>query len=235
MQTKLPGILTKSMEFYPEPFVIRDIENNYIFTNQAAVRMFRVRSEKDLIGKKDQEISSKLTEKEEVIEDWTKLCLKVTSKKNKVSSLEIHPEAVNLPYVATTLPMLNDSGDCIGAFVYMKSLDVYTLSDFIKGKAPGSLMLNKPGDYFNEKECEVIFLKSQGLSNKEVAKLLFLSPRTIENKLHSLYEKVGVNHIDDLLHFCNKDKYDRYIPKRFITQRRMAHNGFVDNSCEWEW
>lgn len=156
-------------------------------------------------------------------------------REKKVSSLEIHPDAVNLPYIATTLPMLNDTGDCIGAMVYMKSLDVYTLSDFIKGKAPGSMMLKRPGDYFNEKECEIIFLKAQGLSNKEVAKLLFLSPRTIESRLYSLYEKVGVKHIDDFMAFCKKDKYDRYVPKRFITQRRMTYDSLVDESCEWEW
>lgn len=85
MEIKLPKILTKSMKLYPDPFVIRDLDNNYIFVNPAAVRMFRVKSEKDLIGKKDHEISSKLTENEEVVQDWTKLCLAVTSEKKKLA------------------------------------------------------------------------------------------------------------------------------------------------------
>lgn len=235
MDIKLPGILTNSMNLYPEPFVIRDLENNYIYTNHAAVRMFRVKSENDLLGRSDRDISSKLTENEDVINDWASLCHNVSSGKKKVSSLELHPDAVNLPYIATTIPMLGDAGDCIGVMVYMKSLDVYTLSDFIKGKTPGSMMLRKPGDFFTEKECEVIFLKGQGLSNKEVANLLFLSPRTVENRLHMLYEKTGVNHIDDFISFCQKEKYDRYIPKRFITQKTMTNNGFINDDYEWEW
>jgi DNA-binding CsgD family transcriptional regulator len=42
------------------------------------------------------------------------------------------------------------------------------------------------------RELEVARLAARGLSNKEIAARLFLSTRTVENNLHTTYEKLGV-------------------------------------------
>ena len=44
-----------------------------------------------------------------------------------------------------------------------------------------------------EREIEVIHLIITGKGNKEIAKLLFISPKTIENHLTSIYQKVNVH------------------------------------------
>jgi NarL family two-component system response regulator LiaR len=40
---------------------------------------------------------------------------------------------------------------------------------------------------------EVIQLLAEGLSNKEIARLLFISPRTVNFHLDNIYSKLGVN------------------------------------------
>jgi ATP/maltotriose-dependent transcriptional regulator MalT len=43
------------------------------------------------------------------------------------------------------------------------------------------------------RELEIARLAAAGVSNKEIASRLFLSVRTVENKLHTAYEKLGVD------------------------------------------
>lgn len=43
------------------------------------------------------------------------------------------------------------------------------------------------------RELEIAGLAASGMSDKQIAQKLFLSYRTVENKLHQVYEKLGVN------------------------------------------
>ena len=52
------------------------------------------------------------------------------------------------------------------------------------GKHPGGL---------TSREVEVLGLVASGLTNAQVAKELFLSPRTIQRHLNSIYHKIGVS------------------------------------------
>jgi DNA-binding NarL/FixJ family response regulator len=47
-------------------------------------------------------------------------------------------------------------------------------------------------DFLTPKEKEILPLLCQGLSNKQIAQDLYLSLRTVENHLASIYEKLGV-------------------------------------------
>jgi len=48
------------------------------------------------------------------------------------------------------------------------------------------------------RELEVARMASQGLSSKEIARRLYLSPRTVDNHLQRVYTKLGVTGRDDL-------------------------------------
>jgi ATP/maltotriose-dependent transcriptional regulator MalT len=54
------------------------------------------------------------------------------------------------------------------------------------------------GSGLSERELQIARLAATGLSNKDIAEALHLSPRTVENKLHSAYSKLGVRGRDEL-------------------------------------
>lgn len=56
--------------------------------------------------------------------------------------------------------------------------------------------------YFNltKREIDIVQLVSSGLRNNQIAETLFVSVRTVENHLHAIYEKVGVNSRTALIH-----------------------------------
>lgn len=43
------------------------------------------------------------------------------------------------------------------------------------------------------RECEVLRLMAQGLSNSEIAATLFISRHTVKNHVSSIYRKLGEN------------------------------------------
>lgn len=233
----LPPLLTNSMDHYPEPYAVKDLEGRYIYGNPAVARLMRLKSVHCFIGKFDSEIKSKLTENEEAAKEWNGQCHRVASSRKKIHALELHPHAVNLPYITTLLPLIDEQNVVVGTALYVKSLDVFTLSDFIKGRRPGSLLLSKPSDFFTEKECEIIFLKLQGMTGKEIATLLCLSPRTIECRLRNMYHKCGVSHYDDFREFCEKENFSRYLPGRFLSQKKITFQFQQELNGDdlWEW
>jgi DNA-binding NarL/FixJ family response regulator len=48
------------------------------------------------------------------------------------------------------------------------------------------------------RQLEIARLAAAGLANKEIARRLYLSPRTVENNLHAAYAKLGVAGRDGL-------------------------------------
>jgi len=50
------------------------------------------------------------------------------------------------------------------------------------------------------REIEVVHMVASGLTNPQVAEQLFISPRTVQNHLRSIYAKVGVHNRTRLLY-----------------------------------
>lgn len=63
----------------------------------------------------------------------------------------------------------------------------------------GALTLGEDTVVLSRREREVATLASNGLSNKEISAALFVSPRTVENHLQRVYEKLGIRRRDDLV------------------------------------
>ncbi|WP_459479103.1 helix-turn-helix domain-containing protein [Clostridium saccharoperbutylacetonicum] len=70
---------------------------------------------------------------------------------------------------------------------------------------------NKLTDYFKqkynitEKQTEIIELIIQGLTYKEIATKLFISPKTVDNHVQNIYQKLNVNSKMQLSHFVHSN------------------------------
>ena len=58
---------------------------------------------------------------------------------------------------------------------------------------PSASSILEPPAGLTSREVEVLGLVAEGLTNTQVAQRLFLSPRTVQRHLNSIYHKLGVS------------------------------------------
>jgi DNA-binding CsgD family transcriptional regulator len=222
----LPKMLTRTLDNLPYPFFIREKESTkFIYANFHLAKLVGLKSTDAIIGRIDDEIPASLFDNEVSARLWQNQVRDVSNTQCSISLLEVHPEAIDYPYLTKKFPFYDDNNQCIGMAASGRYLEVYSPNDFVRGKLPGSLLLSKPDDIFTEKECEIIFLKLQGMSAKEISKVFMLSPRTIEHRISNMYAKANVNHSDDFYEFCQKRDLHRYLPQRFLSSKRIGFEG----------
>ncbi len=218
----LPKMLTRTFDQLPTPFFIRGKDTRFVYANMAAAKLVGLKSPDSIIGRLDDEIPAALFDNDISAKHWQEQVKHVVSTQKKISLLEVHPGAVDSPYISRKLPFYNENNECVGMVGVIKYLELFSSNDFIRGRLPGSLLLEKPDDFFTEKQCEIIFLKIQGMTSKTMGTMLCRSPRTIENALQNIYSKAGVSHVDDFIEFCQKRSLDRYLPKRFLDPKKFS-------------
>src|SRR5476649_2416669 len=125
------------------------------------------------------------------------------------------------------MPFYGDDASYKGMLGYNDLISIYTLNDYIKGKLPGSLLLNKPDDFFTERQCEIMFYRLQGLKAKEVAKRLNLAANTFNNYMQTIYDKACVRNLDEFIEFCEKRNYHRYLPRRFLSKEAITFSSSI--------
>mgnify|MGYP002507221790 CR=1 FL=1 len=211
---EIPPMVSGSLDLLSEPYCIRIPDGPFLYANTALANFIGLRSPHEIIGRAYHEISSRWCEDEDVIELWCTQDRDIVINGKPQTMLELHPHAVDSPYICRKVPFYNNDHQCIGAFYSIKFLEVFTPNDFLKGKLPGSLLLNKPDDFFTEGECEIIFFRLQGMSCKNIALILSMSKRTVEKRLANMYVKSGVDTYNDFEAVCHRLKLHRYIPKR---------------------
>lgn len=222
----LPKTLTRTLDQLATPFFIRDKKTTrFVYANMALAKLVGLRSPEAMIDRIDDEIPASLFDNDIAAKLWQEQVRHITATQTKVSLLEVHPKAVDYPYISKKFPFYNDDDECVAMAGTIRYLEVFSPNDFIRGRLPGSLLLSKPDDSFTEKECEVIFFRLQGISCKEIGNILCLSPRTIENRLANMYLKAGVSHLEDFREFCEKRSLHRYLPQRLISSKRIGFEG----------
>ncbi len=72
---------------------------------------------------------------------------------------------------------------------------------YTSGRRTEELLLRRCTDFgMTGREVDIVRLLCTGLSNAEIADFLFISPRTVENHLRSVYAKAAVNRRTQLLY-----------------------------------
>ncbi|WP_424141187.1 helix-turn-helix transcriptional regulator [Sodalis glossinidius] len=64
------------------------------------------------------------------------------------------------------------------------------------------------------------------MSSKEVAKIINISHRTVENNLQCIYNKVGINSVRALREYCTSNGITQYIPE--FLKKRSSHNKLIE-------
>lgn len=75
---------------------------------------------------------------------------------------------------------------------------------YVADRAPSHYFAERFG--ISDRELEVVAALLRGLGNNEIAEQLFISPRTVENHLHSVYRKVGIKNRLQLFNLFRADE-----------------------------
>ncbi|BGI53619.1 MAG: hypothetical protein HamCj_19720 [Candidatus Hamiltonella defensa (Ceratovacuna japonica)] len=92
----------------------------------------------------------------------------------------------------------------------------FSALDYIQGKSPKTLTPSLSNTILTQRELQISFYYYQGVSQKEVAKCLHLSHRTIDNKLRGIDEKIGVHHQDKFKKYIEEIGLNQFIPHHLL-------------------
>lgn len=103
----------------------------------------------------------------------------------------------------------NAADDLLPALRKITAGQVYLSSEvssyLIEKAAKGSAELSKES-LLSEREEDVLRLVAEGKTAKEIAEILFISPRTVENYKNNMLKKLGLHKTSDLIRFAIKNK-----------------------------
>ncbi len=72
------------------------------------------------------------------------------------------------------------------------------IEDFV-GHVPGH---RAPSGELTDRECEIVRLLTQGLSTKQVARELHVSPKTVDYSRHHIMDKLGLSSVAELTKYA---------------------------------
>jgi len=119
-------------------------------------------------------------------------------------------------FISEVTPLI-ENGQSIGVVGRAKKLEIFSMYHLEQDRCPTSLQFGNPTDLFTDREFDVVFYAIQSLSAKEIARRLAISPNTVKKYLLSVYEKIGVSALSQLIEYCRCHGYDNYAPSRFMS------------------
>ena len=82
---------------------------------------------------------------------------------------------------------------CILGFIWVKN----------PGKVHNRVSANL--NILTEREREIVSYVMQGMNNKEIGELLFISPNTVKNHIYNIYKKLEIKNRIDLINIVNRE------------------------------
>jgi|GEM_PF-2181890 len=126
-------------------------------------------------------------------------------------TFETTAEITDHPHVTarrdTVLRRLQAASDAFTRLGAKEQAEADRLLDAVR--ASKTITTNKrtaDSDVLTEREWEVARLVAEGLTDKEVAAKLYVSPRTVDHHLRSIFRKMDVRHRTALVAYINKQK-----------------------------
>ncbi len=124
-------------------------------------------------------------------------------------------EKIIQPFLVDVTPLMKD-GECIGVVGHGRKLEIYSMYHFENNRHPESLSFGNPTEIFTDREFDIVFFALQSLSAKDIARKLSITYRTVQSRLHVIYQKIGINSLSQLKEYCRGKGYNNYAPTRFI-------------------
>ncbi len=176
-------------------------------TNHETADMFGLPSAKHAIGKSIFD-SAKLSCARQIRNNDLEV---INSKKIKISDVAVSLENLsNFNVLSIKLPWYSLTGEVIGIFGSSIILGKHPIADFMQSILYLGL-LNQPSQFFylsslvideiylTERECDISFFLVRGKTANEIANILHLSKRTVENYLENIKNKFNVNSRSQLI------------------------------------
>lgn len=203
-------------EHLDEPWGIKDLESRHLYMNKAAFRYTNTPANFEIEGKLEEEFPAGWAECAEALIEHDK---KTEQAQNRVAVIETHywyGKDSLTPFVSEKIPVFNEKKQVIGVFWNARPLNTLSPLIYINQQKPSVLTTEVSTDVFTRAELDIIFLMLQRLSTKEMANIYSVSPKTIENRVYSIYQKAGVHTLRQFEEYCKNMNLDNYIPDRLI-------------------
>lgn len=204
------------MEHSNDFWLIKDHESKFVYANDIVLHYCNFPKNFKIEGLLDSELPHPNSEFSDIIQANDKNVME-TQKSIPVLNTFVYGgrDKIVQPFMVEVTPLIKD-GKSIGIVARGKKLEIFSMYHLENNKLPDSLSFGKPTDLFTDREFDVVFFALQSLSAKEIARRLNISPGTVENYLHSIYEKTGVSALNQLIEYCRNNGYDKYAPNKFI-------------------
>lgn len=206
------------LEGLNEPWGIKDLESRHIYMNKAARLYTNTPSEFDIEGKLDDEFPAEWAE---LSDDFREHDRRAENSNQRIAVIETHywyGKKTLTPFISEKFPIINEEKICIGTIWNAKQLSTLSPLIYINQKKPSVLKTELTTNIFTRAELDIIFLILQRRSSKEIAKRINVSHKTIENRIHNMYQKAGVHSQQQFEEFCHHLGLGSYIPHSLIAK-----------------
>lgn len=205
-----------------EPWCVKDSDGLFVYANGAYLDIFDIPIGTSVLGKSEEVLM--LPNQSNAIAtivsgDKYSLSKTILEKINFILKISNkNDEAVNYIYFDKH-PIFHANGSVCGFGLHGRREFIFSLNMFSKGRFAVNIKGSSPSELFTERQWEVIYFLQQHYTNSEIANILFVSPKTINNHVAQIYRKTGVNAASDFLDFCDKCDLLHYLPSEL--QRRI--------------
>ncbi|MBS9434114.1 PAS domain-containing protein [Photorhabdus hainanensis] len=199
-----------------EPWGAKDRQSRFIYANPAFYQLLNLPEDFEITGLSTGELPSPIAK---YVEEYCRQDQKVMQTMETVTSLETHlfeENKVKQIYRCSKYPLCDENGNCIGITFHMSKVQNFSIAYYHEKVSPTALEFTPPNDTLTQTEWEVLFLTLRSLDEESISEELMISTEEAINHIQSIYQKFNLPLHIELEDFCKANKFDLYIPERFV-------------------